>query len=71
MPAFLQRLGLESPDLQSVLACRLLALTWVRTVELRNMVWSEVEGDVWRIPEGKMKRRRDHLCRCHGRHWPC
>ncbi len=61
VPAFLQRLGLESPDLQSVLACRLLALTWVRTVELRNMVWSEVEGDVWRIPEGKMKRRRDHL----------
>ncbi len=61
VPEFMQRIGLESPDLQSVLACRLLALTWVRTVELRNMVWSEIEGDLWRIPEGKMKRRRDHL----------
>lgn len=56
----LQRLALESM-LQSAIACRLLALTWVRTNELRMMLWSEVDGDLWRIPAGKMKRKRDHL----------
>ncbi len=60
MPAFLERLALEK-ELQSVLACKLLALTWVRTNELRMMLWTEIDGDLWRIPEGKMKRRRDHL----------
>ena len=60
VPEFLRRLALEE-ELQSVLACRLLALTWVRTNELRMMLWSEISGDLWRIPAGKMKRRRDHL----------
>lgn len=60
MPAFLQRLALES-DLQSVLALKLLALTWTRTRELRFMKWSEIEGDLWEIPAGKMKRRKAHL----------
>lgn len=58
--ALLQRLALEA-ELQSVLACRMLALTWTRTTELRMMLWSEIEGDVWRIPAGRMKRRREHL----------
>ena len=62
VPALMQRLACER-DLQSVLACRLLALTWVRTVELRMMEWSEIDFDeaLWRIPAGKMKRRKDHL----------
>ena len=62
VPEFLERLGMEG-DLQSVLACRLLALTWVRTNELRMMEWSEIDeaGKVWLIPAGKMKRDRDHL----------
>lgn len=60
VPEFLLRLSYES-DLLSAIACRLLALTWVRTTELRMMLWDEIDGDVWRIPEGKMKRRRDHL----------
>lgn len=60
VPAFVARLGLEA-DLQSVLACKLLALTWVRTTELRMMRWDEIEGDLWIIPAGKMKRRREHL----------
>lgn len=60
VPAFIARLQQER-DLQSVLACKLLALTWVRTGELRFMRWDEVEGDTWRIPAGKMKRRREHL----------
>lgn len=60
MPDFMERLSMEK-ELQSVLACKLLALTWVRTNELRMMLWSEIDGDLWRIPEEKMKRRRDHL----------
>lgn len=60
MHTFMDRLSYEA-ELQSVLACKLLALTWVRTQELRMMEWAELEGDLWRIPEGKMKRRREHL----------
>jgi len=62
VPEFLERLAFEG-DLQSVLACRLLALTWVRTNELRMMEWSEIDetAKVWLIPAGKMKRDRDHL----------
>jgi integrase len=62
VPALMQRLACER-DLQSVLACRLLALTWVRTTELRLMEWSEIDAEqkIWRISAGKMKRRRDHL----------
>jgi integrase len=54
------RLELEG-QLSSVLATRLLAYTWTRTQELRFMEWAEIEGDLWRIPKGKMKRRKDHL----------
>lgn len=60
VPDLLQRLSLEN-RIQSVLACRLLAYTWVRTAELRMMEWEEIEGDLWRIPAAKMKRRRDHV----------
>jgi integrase len=60
IPAFMQRLDAEG-ELQSVLALRLLALTWVRTNELRFMRWDEISGDVWIIPAGKMKRRKDHM----------
>lgn len=60
VPLLVQRLAIER-DLTSVLACRLLALTWVRTAELRGMAWAELDGDVWRIPAARMKRARDHL----------
>ena len=62
MPDFLTRLNMEA-TLQSVLACKLLAYTWVRTNELRMMEWSEIdEGEaLWLIEAGKMKRRKDHL----------
>lgn len=60
VPAFMERLSVEG-DLQSVLALRLLALTWVRTNELRFMRWDEIDGDTWLIPAGKMKRRREHV----------
>lgn len=60
VPEFLQRLALER-ELQSVLACRLLSLTWTRTAELRMMEWGELEGDLWRIPKERMKRGIEHL----------
>ena len=62
VPSFMQRLALEA-ELQSVLACRMLAYTWVRTNELRMMTLDEINEDdqVWVIPAGKMKRPRDHV----------
>lgn len=60
VPAFVQRLALEA-DLQSVLALKILALTWVRTTELRMMRKAEIEGDVWRVAAERMKMRRPHL----------
>lgn len=60
LPELLQRMALER-DLTSVLGCRLLMLTWVRTTELRCMRWDEIEGDTWRLPAQRMKRGRDHL----------
>lgn len=57
---FMARLALED-QIQSVIACKLLALTWTRTDELRRMTWAEVEGDVWRIPGKRMKKKREHL----------
>lgn len=55
-----RRLSFEK-DLSSVLACRFLAYTWVRTNEMRFMTWSELDGDVWRIEEDRMKKRKDHM----------
>ena len=60
IPQFLRRLN-QLPEYMSMLACKLLALTWVRTDELRHMEWSEIEGDVWRIPGVKMKEGLEHI----------
>ncbi len=64
VPGFLKALRSER-DQASVLACRMLALTWVRTGELREMKWGQIEDDVWRIPAENMKgdadSRREHL----------
>lgn len=68
IPALMSRLAAE-PPVQSVLAMQLLALTWVRTGELRAMRWAEIERDAdgvpvrWRVPSERMKMRRgaDHL----------
>lgn len=56
----LARLAMETRT-QTIIATELLMLTWVRTGELRGMRWAEIEGDTWRIPEGRMKRRQEHL----------
>lgn len=61
MPQLFDRIAFEDPQQQSVLALRMLAYTWVRTTELRQMRWQEIDGETWRIPAGKMKRSRDHV----------
>lgn len=60
VPALLKRMAFEG-ELQSVLACLLLAMTWTRTVELRFWRPGEIDGDLWRIPAERMKMDRDHL----------
>ena len=56
----MRRLAMEKP-LQSVLGCRLLALTWLRTGELRTMRWDDLQGDLLRIPGKRIKREKDHV----------
>ncbi|MBV5350319.1 tyrosine-type recombinase/integrase, partial [bacterium] len=41
-------------------ALQLLILTWCRTSEVIGAKWSEIEGDVWRIPAERMKARESH-----------
>jgi len=60
VPDLLARVALEK-DLQSVLALKLMALTWTRTGELRMMRKDEIDGDVWRIPDRRMKMKRAHM----------
>ena len=43
------------------LAHRFLALTAQRPSEVGGMAWSELEGDLWRIPAARMKMHREHL----------
>lgn len=60
IPEFLARLSFES-ELTSVIACKLLALLWVRTKELRMMKWAQVEPGLWRLPASVMKSDEYHL----------
>jgi integrase len=43
------------------LALQLMALTFVRTSELIGAPWSEIDGDVWRIPKERMKLPAPHI----------
>ena len=47
----------------TVIAMNLLLLTFVRTGELRQARWIEINWDhsLWRVPEERIKKRRDHL----------
>lgn len=49
------------PELVTRIGLMLLAHTFVRTSELRGAEWSEVNGDTWVIPEGRMKLRKLHV----------
>lgn len=47
----------------TVIALRLMLLTFVRTVELRGAYWAEIDLDraEWRIPAERMKMREPHI----------
>jgi integrase len=69
LPALWEALERDSASEQVKLAFKLLAVTFVRTNELRNAVWTEFDlegtnlklGPHWLIPADKMKKRRDHV----------
>ncbi len=48
---------------QTILALKLMLLTFVRTSELINATWEEVDlvNHVWRIPPERMKMRKAHI----------
>lgn len=65
LPEFLQTLNRNDARLyhQTRQAIHLLALTFVRTGELINAKWDEIdfEAKEWKIPAERMKMRRPHL----------
>ena len=66
LPVFLETLEEYSTRPQvrrtTVIALHLILLTFVRTGELRNALWSDFkwEDRLWRIPAERMKMSRDH-----------
>ena len=66
MPEFLTRLARYDvsggrAEEQTKLGIQLVTHTAVRTNEIRYGKWSEIEGDLWRIPGDRMKMDREHL----------
>jgi integrase len=55
--------GSEGGEMQTQYALQLLALTFVRTGELREAAWSEfdLENAEWRIPAERMKMKAPHV----------
>ncbi|MDT3672789.1 MAG: integrase arm-type DNA-binding domain-containing protein [Aromatoleum sp.] len=62
IPKFLNSLD-DAGYRTTVIALRLMALTFVRTAELRKAYWSEFDLDnaLWTVPEGRMKMRQPHI----------
>jgi integrase len=63
LPAFFAKLAEYNGEPTTKIAIRLLALTFVRTGELRGAHWSEFDLDAaeWRIPAERMKMRQEHI----------
>ena len=67
LPDFLRKIDSYAADnggeLQTQYALQLLALTFVRTSELREATWEEfdLEKAVWRIPAERMKMKAQHM----------
>jgi len=58
LPGFMARLReLDSP---AASALEFLILTAARTGEVLGATWGEIEGNVWRIPAGRMKAAKEH-----------
>jgi integrase len=62
LPVFLQKIEDYDGEVQTKLALRLLALTFVRTNELRGAAWTEIDLDKgeWTIPAERMKSKEPH-----------
>jgi integrase len=62
LPTFLRKIEGYDGETQTKLALRLLALTFVRTSELRGATWEEVDLDKaeWTIPAERMKGKAPH-----------
>ncbi|PWC18969.1 tyrosine-type recombinase/integrase [Brenneria corticis] len=63
LPDFLRALSSYSGSKITQLATRILMLTGVRTIELRQSEWKEFDFDkrIWEVPKERMKMRRPHL----------
>ncbi|HEY9224890.1 MAG TPA: integrase arm-type DNA-binding domain-containing protein [Variovorax sp.] len=63
VPDFLKKLDESAGYRTTVVALRLMALTFVRTVELRKSQWVEFDLDnaTWLVPAERMKMRRPHI----------
>jgi integrase len=63
LPEFLRKLETYDGRPETRIGLRLLALTFVRTGELRGARWVEIDLDKaeWRIPAERMKMREEHV----------
>lgn len=63
IPVLVKRLDGYKGERMTVIALRLLMLTFVRSAELRGAEWSEFDLDAkqWRIPAARMKMRSPHI----------
>jgi integrase len=63
LPRFIKALDSYGGYRTTVIALRLMLLTFVRTVELRAAHWAEIDLDraEWRIPAARMKMRELHI----------
>lgn len=63
IPALLDALGTYGGQPQTIIAMRLLMLTFVRPGELRAAKWTEfdLEGALWTVPPERMKMAETHL----------
>jgi integrase len=63
LPKLLSDIDVYSGELLTRIALQLITLTFVRTIELRHMEWTEIDYEKceWRIPADKMKMSKTHI----------
>jgi integrase len=63
LPQLLTDIDGYSGDIMTRIGLQLITLTFVRTIELRHMEWSEIDSEKreWRIPAEKMKMDKIHI----------
>ncbi|GAA5233995.1 DUF4102 domain-containing protein [Verticiella sediminum] len=62
IPRFMQKLDAWNGHLVTRIALRLVAYTFVRTIEIRRATWDQIDlgAAIWSIPAEHMKMRRPH-----------